>query len=591
MEQKWLDVKDGVKYITGMHFRDATYPIKVQRYPGSGSMVTDSQRMGVITGQFIRAQRLCNALRTFKEAVQNVALAAMRRGYKRRELDRMWGKFLVNWWKAEEMRRGELRSWFRKMTSRVHKTVQWENRGQEQDHQLGQRECKHGSRCLYKTSACPFAHPAIRVPSAPKGDQEMVPSEPAEGVPSAPEGTQSRAPSAPSEDVEVVPSETLQKEEGVPPAPGPRQQEEVRVPPVPGAWQQRGQLAPCGDRELVPKAQGKIWQAKGDGSCLFYCLAGSNAEVGAFWLRHALAHYVRHSWNEVLQGLDLTTGELLHHMGWGQSQYEQDVVRADHMGDELELILLSRITRQRLRVTQEKEDGWQQYAEYGTEGPVLRLQYKPEKLHYDVVEVREAWEREQQLIDQEAASAQARIGNPAQRRGGMAQDNEGCESERPQVKELVMEQGNERARMQKAARHSRSQKESRKLLLATNRQSAPEGAETDAELLANLAHDTCTYEQVQALGQVLGHEMPWNVLGLPRSATASDCRTAYRAMSLLVHPDRCHHPRAQEAFDNLGTAYEWSKDKAAWGVQRTLELRSAGLRMSFLRWVQAGRHL
>jgi hypothetical protein len=240
MEQKWLDAKDGVKYITGMHFRDATYPIKIRRYPGSGSMVTDSQRMGVITGQFIRAQRLCNTLRTFKEAVQNVALAAMRRGYKRRELDRMWGKFLVNWWKAEEMRRGELRSWFRKMTSRVHKTMQRENRGQEQDHQLGQRECKHGSRCLYKTSACPFAHPAIRVPSAPKGDQEMVPSEPAEGVPSAPEGTKSRAPSAPSEDVEMVPSESLQKEEGVPPAPGPRQQEEVRVPPVPGAWQQRG---------------------------------------------------------------------------------------------------------------------------------------------------------------------------------------------------------------------------------------------------------------------------------------------------------------------------------------------------------------
>ncbi len=34
--------------------------------------------------------------------------ASMRRGYHRRELDRMWVKFLVQWWKAEEVRRGEL---------------------------------------------------------------------------------------------------------------------------------------------------------------------------------------------------------------------------------------------------------------------------------------------------------------------------------------------------------------------------------------------------------------------------------------------------------------------------------------------------
>ena len=69
-------------------------------YPGQGSMVTDSQRMGVVTGQFIRAQRMCSTLQKFKEAVQNVTLAAMRRGYFRAEMDRMWGKFLVQWWKA-----------------------------------------------------------------------------------------------------------------------------------------------------------------------------------------------------------------------------------------------------------------------------------------------------------------------------------------------------------------------------------------------------------------------------------------------------------------------------------------------------------
>ena len=114
-----------------MHFRDATYPIRIRRNPADGSMITDSQRMGVITGQFIRAQRLCSILQTFKMAVQGVVLAAMRRGYRRKELDRQWGKFLVDWWKAEETRRGELRSWFRKMTSAVHKKVLNELKGVE----------------------------------------------------------------------------------------------------------------------------------------------------------------------------------------------------------------------------------------------------------------------------------------------------------------------------------------------------------------------------------------------------------------------------------------------------------------------------
>jgi hypothetical protein len=126
MELIWEDYKGKSKFITGMHFRDAQYPIRIRRYPAEGSMITDSQRMGVITGQFIRAQRLCSVLHTFKQGVQGVVLAALRRGYKRGELDRMWGKFLVQWWKAEEIRRGELRSWFRKMSAVVNRQVRGE---------------------------------------------------------------------------------------------------------------------------------------------------------------------------------------------------------------------------------------------------------------------------------------------------------------------------------------------------------------------------------------------------------------------------------------------------------------------------------
>jgi hypothetical protein len=133
----WWDASKGTPtFVTGMHFRESSYPIRIRRYPAEGSMVTDSQRVGVLTGQFIRAQRVCSVMRTFKGAVQGVVLAAMRRGYKRREMDRMWGKFLVEWWKAEEWRRGELRAWFRKMCAWATRMVKKEIKGEDkQDHQ------------------------------------------------------------------------------------------------------------------------------------------------------------------------------------------------------------------------------------------------------------------------------------------------------------------------------------------------------------------------------------------------------------------------------------------------------------------------
>jgi hypothetical protein len=131
MELIWGSWKGRPTFVTGMHFREAAYPIQIRRYPAEGSMVTDSQRLGVLTGQFIRAQRVCSVMRTFKPAVQGVVLAAMRRGYKRKELDRMWGKFLYGWWKAEEWRRGELRAWFRKMTSWAKRTMADETKREE----------------------------------------------------------------------------------------------------------------------------------------------------------------------------------------------------------------------------------------------------------------------------------------------------------------------------------------------------------------------------------------------------------------------------------------------------------------------------
>ena len=47
---------------------------------------------------------------------------------------------------------------------------------------------------------------------------------------------------------------------------------------------------------------------------------------------------------------------------------------------------------------------------------------------------------------------------------------------------------------------------------------------------------------------------PFEMLDLPFTATADDIRRAYRKISLAVHPDKCSHPRAKDAFEVIGHA-------------------------------------
>ena len=152
MELEWATKGEDTRFSTGLHFRDMHYPVRIQRYPDANSMVTDGQRLGVLTGQFIRAQRLCSTMRQFKAGVQKIAWAALQRGYGTREMDRVWGKFLVRWWTARELRRGELRAWFRRMLRNTKRTG---GGGREKPQK---RRCWYGRTCLHK-AACPFRHP------------------------------------------------------------------------------------------------------------------------------------------------------------------------------------------------------------------------------------------------------------------------------------------------------------------------------------------------------------------------------------------------------------------------------------------------
>ncbi|KAL3132650.1 hypothetical protein ABBQ32_009172 [Trebouxia sp. C0010 RCD-2024] len=49
---------------------------------------------------------------------------------------------------------------------------------------------------------------------------------------------------------------------------------------------------------------------------------------------------------------------------------------------------------------------------------------------------------------------------------------------------------------------------------------------------------------------------PFEQLGLRFDATVDDVKKAYRKSSLMVHPDKCKHPKAQDAFETLGQAQQ-----------------------------------
>jgi DnaJ-class molecular chaperone len=49
---------------------------------------------------------------------------------------------------------------------------------------------------------------------------------------------------------------------------------------------------------------------------------------------------------------------------------------------------------------------------------------------------------------------------------------------------------------------------------------------------------------------------PYDVLGVPKSASAADIKSAFRRLAKKYHPDQSKEPRAKERFAEIGTAYE-----------------------------------
>ncbi|KIY43986.1 DnaJ-domain-containing protein [Fistulina hepatica ATCC 64428] len=55
---------------------------------------------------------------------------------------------------------------------------------------------------------------------------------------------------------------------------------------------------------------------------------------------------------------------------------------------------------------------------------------------------------------------------------------------------------------------------------------------------------------------------PYDILDISESCTADDIKKRYRQLSLFIHPDKCPHPRAPEAFDIVKKAESELSDKA-----------------------------
>ena len=209
----------------------------------------------------------------------------------------------------------------------------------------------------------------------------------------------------------------------------------------------------------------------------------------------------------------------------------------------------------------------------GATGELKRLAFTG--IHYNVLHVREAWEREAREVQEE-----------------WWRQMEGNQ-ERPSVKEVSM--GTHMTSIARRLFGERQRRTRRQRMVAATRELtiqlqdlSEEIDEADVELLASLADVGCSEEEQAALAQVLGHSQPWEILGVPMEATEEEGKRAFRKLSLHLHPDKCKHPRGQDAFQRLAEAYKWSYDRSSWEEMQRQKMQEKEPRLKYHRWVAEG---
>ncbi|KAJ3702916.1 hypothetical protein LUZ61_006621 [Rhynchospora tenuis] len=83
-------------------------------------------------------------------------------------------------------------------------------------------------------------------------------------------------------------------------------------------------------------------------------------------------------------------------------------------------------------------------------------------------------------------------------------------------------------------------------------------SETEEDLLKSFMAEVSEVERDNEVQRILGSFKlnPFEHLNLPFDASTDDVKKQYRKLSLLVHPDKCKHPQAKEAFGALAKAQQ-----------------------------------
>ncbi|KAJ1686895.1 hypothetical protein LUZ63_018285 [Rhynchospora breviuscula] len=83
-------------------------------------------------------------------------------------------------------------------------------------------------------------------------------------------------------------------------------------------------------------------------------------------------------------------------------------------------------------------------------------------------------------------------------------------------------------------------------------------SETEEDLLKSFMAEVSEVERDNEVQRILGSFKlnPFEHLKLPFDVSTDDVKKQYRKLSLLVHPDKCKHPQAKEAFGALAKAQQ-----------------------------------
>ncbi|KAJ4750806.1 hypothetical protein LUZ62_085211 [Rhynchospora pubera] len=83
-------------------------------------------------------------------------------------------------------------------------------------------------------------------------------------------------------------------------------------------------------------------------------------------------------------------------------------------------------------------------------------------------------------------------------------------------------------------------------------------SETEEDLLKSFMAEVSEVERDNEVQRILGSFKlnPFEHLNLPFDVSTDDVKKQYRKLSLLVHPDKCKHPQAKEAFGALAKAQQ-----------------------------------